>query len=160
MKATTHAFITFTISCIFLIAPLMSANAQSESSAQSPSDAELEQFVEVDLALREIRRDRQKKVMEKIKSSSLGMKGYRKASTKQGKEGADLSEEKQAEYEDTKEKVESIQAEYRNRQREKIKEMGMEPSRYQEISAMKNDKKIREKMISIREEKMEAAQED
>lgn len=158
MKALTSAFATPLLAFLMLF-PAMNGSAQNgKASSGSPSDAELEQYVEVKFALRDIQRERQKKVMEAIKSSSLGMKGYRKASTAQSKKDPGLSEEKQKEYEAVKKKVDAIQAKYRKKEQKKIKEMGMDPARYRKISQMKRDKEVRKRIRSIKEQKMDAAQ--
>ncbi len=159
MKALQNSFCTLAL-CAVMLFPVLKGNAQNAESTNGPSDAELEQFVEVNLALRDIQRERQKKTMEAIKNSSLGMKGYRKASTAQGDDGKELSDKKQKEYETVKEKVESIHAKYRKKERKKMKEMGMDPARYREISQMKSDKEVRQRMIRIKEQKMEEAQKE
>lgn len=135
-------------------------SAQKEGNSDVPSDAELEKYVEVNLSLRDIRRERQKKVHNAIKDSELGMKGFRRVASKQNDESAQVSEEEQKQYEATKKKIEKIQAEYRKKEKKKMKEMGMKPAKYREIAQMKMNKKVRQRIVRIKEKKMEEAQKD
>lgn len=157
MKATLRNLSAYILSlpCLFLA---LSVSGQDQGSNGDPSEAELERYVEVKLALRDLQRERKKKIMNAIQDSELSMKGYRRVSAAQGNEEKEVSEKEQASYEETKEKVESIQAEYRDKQKDKMKDMGMEPERYREIEKMKNKESVRERIIRIKEEKMEEAQ--
>ncbi len=160
MKVVVDPSKSLILSSVLLFLFLGTSAQNGDNERKTPSDEELESYVEIDLALREIRKERQKKVMNTIKESELGMKGYRKVSTKQDDESAQVSEEKQKAYEKTKQEVKEIQKKYRDRIRKKIEEMGMEPSRFREIGQMKKNKEVRRKMIRIKEKKMEKAQEE
>jgi hypothetical protein len=134
-------------------------SAQNGKNGDIPSDAELESYVEIDLELRKLRQERQKKVMNTIEDSELGVKGFREVSAKVGNKDAEVSDEKKEAYGSTKEKVREIQKEYRKKMRKKIRDMNMKPKRFREIDQMKRNKKVRKKIIRIREKKMEEAQE-
>lgn len=135
--------------------------AKSQNGAiDEPSDEELEEYVEVDLELRDMRRERGKKITATIQESSLGMRRFREVATAQNEEDPDVSEEEQKAYESLQEEVKGIQAEYREKETERIQELGMDPSRFEEIGRLKSkDKEIRNKIVRIQEEKMDEAQE-
>ncbi len=159
MKAIERAFPAFLLN-LSLITFFCGSLFAQESKGDTPSDAELEQYVEVEFALKEIRRERQNKMMEILKNSELGIQGYRKVDTKQNDEKAEVPEEKQKAYEAIKKKVKALQEKYRKKEVEKMKEMGMKPERYREISRMKKKKEVRDRMIRIKEQKMEEAQKE
>lgn len=148
----------------FLILSLLffaSDGIAQENDKDVPSDDELEQYVEVDLALREIRRERQKKVMDAIKGSSLGIQRFREVSTAQNSDvDIEVSKKEQKEFENVEKELEQIREKYGETEKQKIREMGMEVERYEEIGRMKTKKKVRQRMVRIQEKKMEEAQEE
>ena len=145
---------------IFSFAFVPDIFGQNANSGKNPSDAELEQYVEIDLALGEIRRDRKKAVMKVLQDSELGVKGYREASSKGPDPEKELSEEKKETLKELRSEVKGVQKEYRKKEEKKIEEMGMEASRYKEIDRMMENEKVRKRMLRIKEKKMEEAQEE
>lgn len=141
---------------LFFFIPAKSQNGAVEE----PSEEELEEYVEVDLELRDVRRERRKEVAGIIEESSLGMRRFREVATAQNEEDPDVSEEEQKAFESLQEEVKGVQEEYREKEKKRIRELGMEPSRYEEIGRLKSeDKEVRDQLVRIQEEKMDEAQE-
>ncbi len=143
---------------LFLFA---SKGIAQENDKDVPDDQELEKYVEVDLALRDIRRERQKKIMGAIEGSSLSIQRYREVSTAQNSDAdMEVSEKEKKEFENVQTEIKDIRKRYDKKEKDKIREMGMEVDRFKEIQGMKTNKKVRKRMVRIQEKKMEESQEE
>jgi hypothetical protein len=150
---------SFTVS-ILCFAFLSDLSGQNGKSVEELSDAELKEYVKVDLALGELRRERKKEAMEVLQNSELGVKGYRRAAAKEEDPDQELSEEKKKAVKELRKEVKGVQKEYRKKERAKMEEMGMKASRYREIEEMMEKEDVRKRMIRIKEKVMEQAQEE
>lgn len=145
---------TVSILCFAFLSDLSGQNGKKLS------DAELKEYVKVDLALGELRRERKKEAMEVLQNSELGVKGYRRAAAKEEDPDQELSEEKKKAVKELRKEVKGVQKEYRKKERAKMEEMGMKASRYREIEEMMEKEDVRKRMIRIKEKVMEQAQEE
>ncbi len=143
----------------------MQPQQQEATDIGEVSDDEITKFIDVFQELQSLQQETQMKAAQMIKESNLGMEKYREIATAQQNpsEGSteDFSEEEMKEFNELSEKLNGFEQEIQTKSEEKIKEAGMEPSRYESIAqASQSDSALQERLqkeLSSRQQQQQGA---
>jgi hypothetical protein len=141
----------------------MSGMQQQQSVDIDVSEEELKKFAQVAQKVQAVQQGAQQEMIDSVESTGLTLDEYNKiASQQRGQgpggaggsgDGADVSDEKKAQFEEANQKISDMQSGVRDQVNQTIEDAGMDPERFQKIGrALRSDKELQKRFQQIRQQ--------